>query len=461
MLPTITGRSEQEVFDDLEELCASSGYIHVLALLSLRDNMVGFAGHLTGEDMAASYAPDRTVRTEFSTLLGLVLKHRLDATRPAPFDVQKLATRTRALLDELHECLGRPMLRAIVASHAFRQEGPAFDEGDVFARGDVMREPIFYGGESAYSFQYRDFALERYALDDAWLRANRRFGIRDAHAVAAALSRLATAKLTKLLRSAGRSTASPPDVLPGFCFSLDEVVTLTGLGPDVTQSVLAAFAASEPPTNAGFASLGDFNAANATPILRLADGTYASLQTYGVVEALYESPFYWMLEDKAYRNVASANRGAFTEELTARRLAAVFGEERVHRGVNVMRKGAHVTEVDVLILFADRAIVVQCKSKKLTLAARSGNDRQLRDDFKKAIPGRLRSGSPLRRVRSTITSWHSWEAMGGSWSSQNFARFIQSAWWRTIILRSLRRRASSSHRMRQARSSQRSWPTCS
>jgi hypothetical protein len=385
MAPTVTGRSEQEIFDDLEELCASQGYLHVLALLSLRDNMVGFAGHLTSDDMAASYASGRTVRTEFSTLLGLMLKHPVDAMRPAPLGMQKLATRTRILLDELHECLGRPMLNAIAASYARQEGGLPFDEGDVFARGDVMREPIFYGGESAYSFQYRDFAIERYAADDAWLRANKGFGIGDAHAVTAALSKLATAKLTGLLRSAARSTASAPDVLPGFCFSLDEVVVETSVAPDVAHSVLVAFTASEPPTNAGFTSLGDFNVANATPILRLANATYASLQTYGVVEALYESPFYWMLEDKAYKNVASANRGTFTEELTARRLAAVFGEARVHRGVNVMRKGTHVTEVDVLILFAGRAIVVQCKSKKLTLTARKGNDHQLKNDFKKAV----------------------------------------------------------------------------
>ena len=385
LIPTVTGRDEQEIFDDLEELCASPGYLHVLALLSLRDNMIGFADHLTSDDVSASYAPDRTVRTEFSTLLGLVLKHTIDATRPAPLEVQNLAIRTRTLLDELHECLGRPMLRAIVASHTRQQEGLPFNEGDVFARGDVMREPIFYGGESAYSFQYRAFALKRYAADYAWLHANKGFGIRDAHAVATALSRLATAKLTGLLRSAARSGSSAPDILPGFCFSLDEVVAETGMPPDMVQSVLAAFTAPEPPINAGFTSLGDFNAANATPILRLPDGTYASLQVYGVVEALYESPFYWMHEDRAYRNVASANRGAFTEELTARRLAAVFGEGRVHQGVNVMRKGAHVTEVDVLVLFADRAIVVQCKSKKLTLAARKGNDHQLRDDFKKAV----------------------------------------------------------------------------
>jgi len=46
-----------------------------------------------------------------------------------------------------------------------------------------------------------------------------------------------------------------------------------------------------------------------------------------------------------------------------------------------------VGEIDVLVIFANRAIVLQAKSKKLTIAARKGNDNSLRDDFKKAVQG--------------------------------------------------------------------------
>ncbi len=42
-------------------------------------------------------------------------------------------------------------------------------------------------------------------------------------------------------------------------------------------------------------------------------------------------------------------------------------------------------EIDVLVIFGNQAIVVQAKSKKLTLVARRGNDRQLRSDFKVAV----------------------------------------------------------------------------
>lgn len=38
-----------------------------------------------------------------------------------------------------------------------------------------------------------------------------------------------------------------------------------------------------------------------------------------------------------------------------------------------------------MVLFGDRAIVVQAKSKRLTLEARKGNDSLLRDDFKRSV----------------------------------------------------------------------------
>src|SRR5947207_1789099 len=63
------------------------------------------------------------------------------------------------------------------------------------SRGDVLREVIFYSGESAYSFQYRDFAPSKYFEDDAWLRANKGFVITEARAAALVIARLQEEKL--------------------------------------------------------------------------------------------------------------------------------------------------------------------------------------------------------------------------------------------------------------------------
>ncbi|MEL0252070.1 MAG: NERD domain-containing protein, partial [Novosphingobium sp.] len=69
----------------------------------------------------------------------------------------------------------------------------------------------------------------------------------------------------------------------------------------------------------------------------------------------------------------------------AKRLRSVFGEQHVHTNVNIEAANGRVSEMDVLVLFGDRALIIQCKSKKMTLESRKGNDQTLRDDFQKAV----------------------------------------------------------------------------
>lgn len=138
--------------------------------------------------------------------------------------------------------------------------------------------------------------------------------------------------------------------------------------------------------NEQFQSVGDFNSVSAFPIFRIDDETLVLLQTYGIYESLYESPFYWMMADKAYAATAAQHRGTFTESFVARRLARTFGDQRVHKNVLLSQgKGKTTGEIDVLVVFGDRLIIVQAKSKRLTLEARRGNDGQLRKDFAGAI----------------------------------------------------------------------------
>jgi hypothetical protein len=44
-------RKEQEIFDELATLCMSPGYVHAIAYLCLRDNIVRYGDEMTAEDM--------------------------------------------------------------------------------------------------------------------------------------------------------------------------------------------------------------------------------------------------------------------------------------------------------------------------------------------------------------------------------------------------------------------------
>jgi hypothetical protein len=383
--PNIDGRAEQEVFDDLETLCTSPGYIHALAHIGVLDNMISYAGAMTPEVMSASYSSERTIRTEYTMLIGLMLKGAIDFAQPAPKDLERMIARSYELLQELHDALGRPMWQAIADGVKRKQTGEHVDEASIFSGATVLREPIFYGAESAYSFQYAALALRKYGADDGWLRAHRGFGIQDAHDVVIAAKDLCNRKLAETLPRPTQRASHNWSPLPGYTFSAEEAAAAAGVSTAVAVAVLDAFTAPTPPCNTGFATLGDFNLASAQPLIATRDGRYVSLQAYGLLEALYDSPFYWMIADREYRATATAHRGAFTEQFTAERLASVFGAGNVHRGVTVLRGSRTVTDIDVLVTFADRAVVLQCKSKRLTLEARRGNDLQLRDDFKKSV----------------------------------------------------------------------------
>ena len=385
MEPIETSRSVQEVFDELEILCGRKGYIHVLAVLSFRDMNMSYTNEMTPQAMAESYDKDRTVRTEFSTLLGLMLKSPIDASMQSLSKMQLMIEKTHALLEEMHVCLTMPTFDAIEKNAVALALDGTSEIQNPFVRGDVLREAIFYGGESAYSFQYLDFALDRYAKDEAWLVANKGFRIADGHAVVSALLQLQQRKLTEVMKEMVNLDPSEKTPLPGFTFFLHELTKESALPVDIVEAVLNSLTTSGSPTNVDFTTLGSFNIANALPILRLESDKFISLDTYGVVQALYDSPYYWMADDKKYQSIAFRHRGEFTEKCVAARLTSVFGKTNVYTNVDIYAGKNRICEVDILVLFADRALVIQCKSKKLTLEARKGNDLHLREDFKKSV----------------------------------------------------------------------------
>lgn len=373
-------RAEQEIFDDLAALCTAPGYAHVVAYLSYRDNILRYSGEMLPKDMEHLFSPEHLIRTEIATLIGLLVKKSLDLTLPPPETLEAYLTKTETLLAELHEVLGAALFAGFDIKTAM--EGGFHP----LSQGAALREPIFYGGESAYGFQYRDFAPQKYARDAEWLRANKGFSIADAKEVVRAIVSVQERKLREVLEGMSTRTSQERTVLPGLTFSAREVADQAGLPSDLTERILDAFALVPGAQNEGFRALNDFNVANACPLIPVVTGEFILFQCYTLVEALYEAPFYWMGADKAYAPESLKHRGQFTEEVSTQRLELVFGKENVHPNVHVLdSKGNELGEIDVLVLFGDRAIVLQAKSKRLTIEARKGHDKQIKDDFKKSV----------------------------------------------------------------------------
>lgn len=371
-------RTEAEVFSDLSELCISPGYLHAIAYFCFRDNTIRYGDEMTPEDVLEQFGADRLVRTEISTLIGLACKGDLNAEMQAPETIQQYIDSSEVLLKEIHQSM-MPDMRDI-----FDPEQASDQNFNPFKNGSVLRESIFYGGEAAYHFQYRDMSSLKYKGDSDWLSCNKGYSSEDAISTITAIQEVQNRKVNEFIPNLNMANPSSWTALDAYKFTAEEISAESGLDLDVVTKVIESFVS--PIEMSDFSSLDDFNPKNAYPIIKISDAEYLLFQNYSIVEALYETPFFWFYEDKSYRSTAMKNRGDFTESFSAQRLSRVFGEKNVYLNVEMVDSKRNIAgEIDVLIVYANRAIILQAKSKKLTIAARKGNDLSLRDDFKKAV----------------------------------------------------------------------------
>lgn len=370
----IKPRKESQILEDLAALSRSPGYVHAIAYICCRDSFIYFNDKQKVSNMDWLFSKERVIRTELMTLIGLMMKSSLDLSEQRAEIIERYVQQTDAFLQELHDSMTYPMLVSI--SEAIEEGAGSFNL--------EMREPIFYGPESAYSFQYRDFSSKKYEADDDWIVENRGFTSLQARSIAKTMCSLMDKKVVELLGTFSKSW------LPAFEFSLEEVVYYSSIEKKVVQAFFNAFLFEG--DNSGFKEIGDFNEVAARPLLPTDRGTVLLFSHYAIYEALYESPFYWMLQDKVYKPIASRNRGIFTEKFAKNCLKKVFGEGYVYENMNIYRGKNIVGEIDVLVIYGDRVIIIQAKSKKLTIAARKGNDNRLKADFSAAIQDSYNQG---------------------------------------------------------------------
>nr|WP_158085658.1 SEC-C metal-binding domain-containing protein [Henriciella aquimarina] len=349
-----------------------------MAIMCREYNYVGYTGELTKEDLLPRYSADRLIGTELSTLHGLMLKAPISFDVPKPDVFQNYIDEAKRLLEELHQALVIPMMESLPSTEN--------NSTNPFADAAVLRESIFYSAESAYSFQYREWFSEKYGDDTAWITKHKHFNAKNVSHLLDAILHFLNSQHSNLRPILEGLPVEEWSVLPACRLDLEAISKLSCVDLKEVESFVDAFAHDGSDRNATFSSLSDYNVANAYPILKHAKGEYYVFQFQALAQAAYETPFYWMSNDAEYCSVASNNRGVFAERLSESFLSKIFGEAQTYRGVDIYEsKGKRIGEVDVLAVFGDRAIVLQAKTKRLTLKARKGNDGQLQSDFKKAV----------------------------------------------------------------------------
>jgi hypothetical protein len=383
-LKTITGR--------IEALTREPGYIYTLALILLRDLF-----HLP-EEIADINPREHLNFQEITFLVGLLVKHTPDFTVPTEDESSKRFELTYRLFEELHWKHHEPFLQQLAGLAKDGRGAETREENyrRIFGAGTMMTEPIFYSGSGAYDFQYLEFAVDKYRDDAPWIQEHIGVDVGDMAKIARELKLLHERKFNSLVsQPSGEFSEICSAGISVFCFEQED---LQQFGPAV-KPFLGAFSLAPGTVNAKLELPGQYNQLQSKPLVHLPDGRYFLPIGFNVAEAIYESPFFWMNADPSYVGAALLNRGKFAEIATAELMRNVFGASNVYRDVEVReRKGHAVTDIDVLAVVGNKAVIAQVKSKRLTELAKLGDEEKLVADFELAVQDAYDQGLLCRKA---------------------------------------------------------------
>ncbi|WP_312930858.1 hypothetical protein [Agrobacterium cavarae] len=374
----ISPRSMDAIFKDLRSLAQSEGALHDISEIIYRDWVlnVDLKEGKVIDAPAKRWSSDKLNTNELLLLVGLLVQSSDERTYATIKVKSDFASKADRLLRELHDRINAD------AASVFDPEAQKFLEKPE-SLGMLAREAIYYGAASFYIHQFAKFARHRYRADGTWLLQRAGISIRPMIEIANFIVRQITAQMEATGRA--RSTGKPlnnGELTNSLLVSKGLLRKKFGSKVD---DFIAKFATPVIGANEGFDTPFSINGTFIAPLIDFDEAVYVPNQ-YRLMESIYESPFYWMLADKAYCDRAAANRGLFLEETAAHVMRKVFGAKNVFLNARfpnaANQKGE---EVDVLVRYGEFILVVQAKSKRITLKARAGDPEALRTDFKGAI----------------------------------------------------------------------------
>ena len=441
-------RKTEVIIKEIKDLVVTKGYIYALCMIIFEDFSI------SPEELHKIDCMKRLSTKEASLLLGFLIQNEINFSIPdTPNDLIQLKQKTYDLMEELHGSFWNPFFDElqIKSQPEYKKENIRAEQKELFGKGNMLIEPIFYSGTGVYDFQYLDVLDKKYKYDRDWLIGKKNFDIEQTKSILVQIKNILHEK-SKKVNLCGLKERMPQmieemkkkhpnedwekhakETLPimefhqyvelflesatnednpsgendrengwnSFYKGIIELFIIRKSDFDSKlniDSFLNNFSISAKRNlNSEFKIVGDYNQIISHPIIKLDEERYFIPITFLLFESIYESPFHWMQGDKSYRGKLGKNRGKVGEEITYDLLCKVFGDKRTFKSVGInLKKGQDATDIDVLCILGSKALCIQVKSKKLTLLSRTGNDEQLEIDFQGAVQDAYQQGLTSR-----------------------------------------------------------------
>ena len=240
-------------------------------------------------------------KNELMLLIGLAIQSQSDRIYSIELIESNFVERADQLLGELHDRIVKD------SAPVFEKESMTLVDRPE-AIGLIAREAIYYGADSFYLHQFLGFSRHRYREDGTWLLRNVGLSIWPMIEIAKFIVNRINNQMTVVgqRRKAGQ-TFTNGDLTNSLLIAKADVQSKFGQKAD---AFFAKFSVAATNANATFVDPFTINQVAIAPLIDLGEYLYVP-NLYRLFEAVYESPFYWMIADRAYRDTAAEHRGAF------------------------------------------------------------------------------------------------------------------------------------------------------
>ncbi len=429
-------KTTQKILTEILDLVQEKGYIYALCMIAYEDF------HLLVNDIHIVDFRERLSVKEFTLLFGYFIKKEIDFSFPNSLEVfRHQIDKTYNLLEELHQSLQKKFNK----DELEQLETTTNDNADdtlkaLFNTSERLIESIYYSGTGVYDFQYFEYLDSKYKYDKEWILKNKKTSFDDLKSsikyIDEALDKNSSEvcyigvneNVNSIIKKLNENEPSVDWNLHKndieFHFKLLQysklfpeklefskefkIINLKQNNLEVffknllnlfiinindcshkstVQTFLGLFSISlDTKQNVNFNNIGEYNIIDSHPIIAIDENRFFVPIMFQLYEALYENPYYWMLEDDDYKDNLSLNRGTSSEDMTIELLSKVFDRKNIYREVLISSTKKHTsTDIDILCVQGSKALCVQVKSKKLTSLSKTGNLEHLHKDFKAAV----------------------------------------------------------------------------
>lgn len=351
--------NRQELLDRLNEISSNLEFLEILLIICDK-NLNCRVDELQTRDLRKTLSENEIV-----FLFGLWLKNKNKGSYKIN-DKNELCKEVHNLMDKFHLTFISDFnyLNTIDSFYETTKNSP-----------NAIKETIFYAGTGAYDFQFINFLSEKYELDKSWLKEH---------------EKITTTQIQNLyiyIKTTLNFKLNVPkfrkDIVELYSFDRNNFVFKKN--PEfITILDKLSFELDET-LNENFNDIGELNYFRLRPVIRT-ENKFIIPFPYLLSETLYDSPFYWMLEDNNYKSLSLKHRGDSAENITKKILERKFGQKNVFVEVNVNKvKTETITDLDICVVYMNKMLIFQVKSKRLTQLSKNGDIEQFHKDFKLAV----------------------------------------------------------------------------